>query len=108
MADPTALHPLPWASSPNHADRVGVAALAARAGVERHHPMAVRCARRNVAGQPIQRVRFHRVRELLRRLCDRNAWMPANREDRDALMFAWGQMYMLCVCGGAWLLIHFL
>lgn len=106
MTNPTAPHPLTWARNPNHADRVGVAALAARAGVERHHPMAVRCARRNVAGKPAPRIRFQRLRYLLQRI--RNACLPATREDRDAAYFLAGEVWMATVLGGVWLLIHFL
>lgn len=73
----------------------------------RHHPMAVRRVRGNAAGRPAPRVRFPRVRAWWQRLRDRIAWLPANQEDRDAVMFAWGQLYMLGVGVGVWLLIHF-
>jgi hypothetical protein len=45
---------------------------------------------------------------LWQRLRDRIAWLPANQEDRDAVMFAWGELYMLAVGTSVWLLIHFL
>lgn len=66
-------------------------------------PQAVRCA-----SKAAPRARFPRLQALWQRLRDRNAWLPANREDRDAVMFAWGELYMLGICGGVIALIHFL